>query len=144
MAVKLIHRRNHRNKSENNKLPEPAGHHRHSPVPEHHDDPSAQVRLPVKLSRHRVTVPVTVTATAIGGIVFMTGCVGRRTEGEKRAQQAPATVGQSYRPGGERPTLPMLQTNASLSNFREMLRFRECDAPDRLRAEEVLLPTPLP
>jgi cobalt-zinc-cadmium efflux system outer membrane protein len=76
-----------------------------------------QVRLPVKLSPHRVTVSVTLTATAIAGVVLMTGCVGVRTEGEKRAQQVQATVEQRYRPAGERPPLPRLGTNAPLHDF---------------------------
>lgn len=57
------------------------------------------------------------TATTIAGVVFMTGCVGVQTEGEKRAQQAQATLEQSYRPADGRPPLPRLGTNAPLHDF---------------------------
>lgn len=56
-------------------------------------------------------------ASAIAGVALLTGCVGVRTDGERRAQQAQATVEQSYRPTGERPPLPKLDTNASLHDF---------------------------
>lgn len=56
-------------------------------------------------------------ASAIAGVALLTGCVGVRTEGERRSQQAQATVEQSYRPAGERPPLPKLDTNAPLHDF---------------------------
>jgi len=71
----------------------------------------------VNLVSHRVTVPVLLAASAIAGVALLTGCVGVRTDGERRAQQAQATVEQSYRPTGERPPLPKLDTNASLHDF---------------------------
>jgi len=60
---------------------------------------------------------VLLAASAIAGVALLTGCVGVRTDGERRAQQAQATVEQSYRPTGERPPLPKLDTNASLHDF---------------------------
>lgn len=71
----------------------------------------------MNLVSHRVTVPVLLAASAIAGVALLTGCVGVRTDGERRAQQAQATVEQSYRPTGERPPLPKLDTNASLHDF---------------------------
>lgn len=61
--------------------------------------------------------PLTLTVSVIVTTAFLTGCVGVRTEGEKRAQQAQATVEQSYRPAGVRPPLPILGTNAPLYDF---------------------------
>jgi outer membrane protein, heavy metal efflux system len=47
----------------------------------------------------------------------MTGCKGIPTKGERAARQDLKTVGDAYRPLNQRPSLPTLQTNASLSNF---------------------------
>jgi len=47
----------------------------------------------------------------------LTGCKGIPTKGELAARQDLKTVGDAYRPQHQRPTLPTLQTNASLSNF---------------------------
>ncbi len=47
----------------------------------------------------------------------LTGCKGIPTKGERAARQDLKTVGDAYRPQHQRPTLPTLQTNASLSNF---------------------------
>ena len=49
--------------------------------------------------------------------LLLGGCKGIPTPGERRAQQEVKTVGETYRPQNQRPSLPMLQTNASLSNF---------------------------
>jgi outer membrane protein TolC len=59
--------------------------------------------------------------TAHGGVaiavILLAGCVGMRTEGEKRARQDQEAVGQVYRPSGQRPALPKLDTNAPLYDF---------------------------
>src|SRR6266511_944145 len=59
--------------------------------------------------------------TALGGVALaafvLTGCKGIPTKGERAARQDLKTVGDAYRPQHQRPTLPTLQTNASLSNF---------------------------
>jgi cobalt-zinc-cadmium efflux system outer membrane protein len=47
----------------------------------------------------------------------LTGCRGNPTQSERAARQDLNTVGGSYRPENQRPPLPALQTNASLSNF---------------------------
>ena len=57
-----------------------------------------------------VAIPV-----AIGFLVA--GCAGIPTEGERRTRKDLQSVGERYRPYQERPALPTLQTNASLSNF---------------------------
>ncbi|MBI3415262.1 MAG: TolC family protein [Verrucomicrobia bacterium] len=59
----------------------------------------------------------TLTTSAIVAVLLLTSCVGVRTEGEKRARQDQETVGQVYRPSGERPALPKLDTNAPLHDF---------------------------
>lgn len=50
-------------------------------------------------------------------MLILAGCVGVRTDGEKRAQQDQEAVGRSFRPGGERPRLPRLDTNSPLQDF---------------------------
>ena len=60
-------------------------------------------------------------AVATGLIVVVVslllgGCKGIPTPGERRAQQEVKTVGETYRPQNQRPSLPTLQTNAGLSN----------------------------
>lgn len=47
----------------------------------------------------------------------MTGCKGIPTKGERGARQDLKAVGDSFRPLNQRPILPTLTTNASLSNF---------------------------
>src|SRR6266567_8460092 len=47
----------------------------------------------------------------------LTGCKGIPTNGERAARQDLKAVGDAYRPQHQRPALPTLQTNASLSNF---------------------------
>jgi cobalt-zinc-cadmium efflux system outer membrane protein len=67
--------------------------------------------------RQRTRSSVALTASAIVTVALLAGCVGRRTEGEKRARQDQESVGRVYRPGGERPALPNLDTNAPLHDF---------------------------
>ncbi len=59
--------------------------------------------------------------TAIGGvalaIVLLAGCKGISTPGERKAREDLGSAGEAYRPQNQRPALPTLQTNASLSNF---------------------------
>lgn len=71
----------------------------------------------MKSSQHHTITTLTLAASVIVAVTFLSGCVGMRTEGEKRARQDHETVGQVYRPGGERPALPKLDTNAPLHDF---------------------------
>ena len=66
---------------------------------------------------HCLRLPPVLTVSALALALMLTGCVGMRTEGEKRAQQDQESVGQVYRPSGERPALPKLGTNAPLHDF---------------------------
>ncbi len=50
-------------------------------------------------------------------IVFLAGCKGIPTQGERKAQTNLGSVGEAFRPDNQRPVLPTLQTNSSLSNF---------------------------
>ena len=50
-------------------------------------------------------------------VVFLAGCKGIPTQGERRAQTNLGSVGEAFRPDNQRPVLPTLQTNSSLSNF---------------------------
>jgi outer membrane protein, heavy metal efflux system len=58
---------------------------------------------------------------AVGGAVFaafaLAGCKGIPTQGERAARQDLRSVTEAYRPQNQRPALPTLQTNSSLSNF---------------------------
>ena len=49
--------------------------------------------------------------------LLLVGCTGIPTVGEQQAWQDQETVGRIYRPGGERPVLPKLDTNAPLHDF---------------------------
>jgi len=51
------------------------------------------------------------------GASMLAGCRGIPTESERAARQDLSVVGGIYRPENQRPPLPMLETNASLSNF---------------------------
>ncbi|MHB1305946.1 MAG: TolC family protein [Limisphaerales bacterium] len=50
-------------------------------------------------------------------MAILAGCVGVRTGGEKAARNNQQTIEQVYRPRDQRPTLPPLTTNSSLSDF---------------------------
>src|SRR6185295_8488726 len=58
---------------------------------------------------------------ALGGvpiaIILLAGCKGISTPVERKAVADLKNVSEAYRPEKQRPTLPALQTNASLSNF---------------------------
>ena len=64
-----------------------------------------------------ISFSVILTASAIVAVALLAGCVGMRTQGEKRARQDQELIGQVYRPGGERPALPKLDTDAPLHDF---------------------------
>jgi outer membrane protein TolC len=57
--------------------------------------------------------------TALVGALslMLPGCEGVPTEGERRAQQDLQTVAAAYRPQHQRPPLPQLRSNESLSTF---------------------------
>lgn len=76
-----------------------------------------QVKPPMKSFPHHSITTLTLAASVIVAVTFLSGCVGMRTDGEKQARQDEATVGQVYRPSGERPALPKLDTNAPLHDF---------------------------
>jgi len=50
-------------------------------------------------------------------IKFLAGCKGVSTTGERKAQQDLQSVGETFRPQYDRPALPTLSTDASLSDF---------------------------
>ncbi len=54
---------------------------------------------------------------ALAAALVLAGCVGVRTEGEKKARSDQESVGETYRPGGERPILPKLDVSAPLQHF---------------------------
>jgi outer membrane protein TolC len=57
------------------------------------------------------------TASALVAASLLAGCVGVRTEGEKRVRKDQESIGRVYRPGNDRPDLPTLDTNAPLHDF---------------------------
>ena len=71
----------------------------------------------MKSTTHHVNFAMAMVVSAIAVVVLLTGCVGFRTEGEKQARQDQQTVERIYRPGGERPAVEKLNTNASLHDF---------------------------
>lgn len=58
--------------------------------------------------------------------VFLTGCKGIPTKGEKQARQQAETLASVYRPDGRRPALSTLNTNSGLGDF---LRFAMLNQP---------------
>ena len=62
-------------------------------------------------------LPPVPTVLVLAVASLLVGCVGMRTEGEKRAQHDQESVGEVYRPSGERPVLPKLGTNTPLHDF---------------------------
>lgn len=66
---------------------------------------------------HFLRPPLLLMASAIAGVLLLAGCTGMRTQGEKRARQDQETVARIYRPSGETPVLPKLDTNAPLHDF---------------------------
>ena len=58
------------------------------------------------------TVPMTGLAA-----VFLSGCVGLQTQSERQARSDVKTLGETYRPGDRKVTLPVLDSNASLATL---------------------------
>ena len=50
-------------------------------------------------------------------LVLFAGCKGTPTPGEKEARSQVQAVAGSYRPEGQKPALPVLTSQSSLSNF---------------------------
>lgn len=57
------------------------------------------------------------TAALLAATLLLAGCKGIPTQGERKARQDLQTASASFRPQNQRPVLPTLTTNASLSNF---------------------------
>lgn len=64
------------------------------------------IRLTAALAAAAITLPI-----------FLAGCVGMRTAGEKQARKDQKSIEQVYRPAGKRPALPKLDPNAPLHQF---------------------------
>jgi outer membrane protein TolC len=62
---------------------------------------------------HSIIVLSALTAAA----VLLTGCKGVPVKGEEEAREQAKTVAANYRPEGQKPKLPALTTNSSLSDF---------------------------
>jgi len=77
-------------------------------------------------ARHRIRFFVALMASSIIAVSLLVGCMGIRTEGEKRMRQDQETVERIYRPGGKRPVLPNLDTNTTL---HELLLFAMLNEP---------------
>ncbi|HOA61572.1 MAG: TolC family protein [Verrucomicrobia bacterium] len=60
-------------------------------------------------------------SAGLGGLlvaaIVLTSCRGLPVRGEKEARQHVADVSRTYRPTGQKPTLPTLTTNSSLADF---------------------------
>ena len=57
------------------------------------------------------------TFTTLILLALLAGCKGTPTTSEKEARRQVQAVAGSYRPNGQKPELPTLTTNSSLSNF---------------------------
>jgi outer membrane protein TolC len=53
----------------------------------------------------------------LAAALLLAGCKGFPVNGEKEARQQVKTIGDTYRPDGQKPTLPVLTTNSSLADF---------------------------
>ena len=60
---------------------------------------------------------ITATISLIVTILPLTGCKGMQQPGEREARANLTAVAPTYRPGGQRPALPLLTTNATLGDF---------------------------
>lgn len=60
-------------------------------------------------------IPVVLGALALTW--FLAGCKGVPTKGEKEARHQAQTVAADYRPHGQKPPLPALNSDSSLSNY---------------------------
>src|SRR5688572_23514216 len=69
------------------------------------------------LSSSKAQQIMTATSGVALAIVLLAGCKGISTPGERKAREDLGSVGEAYRPQNQRPALPTLETNASLSNF---------------------------
>jgi outer membrane protein TolC len=54
---------------------------------------------------------------AVAAGLLLAGCKGFAVKGEKEARQQAQDVGNSYRPDGKKPALPVLTTNSGLADF---------------------------
>lgn len=57
------------------------------------------------------------SASALLGVALLAGCKGIPTKSEKAARQQAQEVAKDYRPRGEKPALPELGADSSLSNY---------------------------
>src|SRR5207247_1780904 len=72
---------------------------------------------PMEPSQQRTKRWLLAAGGGITLVILLAGCVGVPTAGEKRARLDRQAVERTYRPGGQRPTLPKLGTNSPLSEF---------------------------
>jgi outer membrane protein TolC len=56
-------------------------------------------------------------AAALAAGLLLTGCKGIAVKGEKEARQQAQSVGDTYRPNGKKPTLPLLTADSGLADF---------------------------
>ena len=67
---------------------------------------------PPQESFRLLAIPI-VFATAL----FFSGCTGIQTQDERQAREQMQAVSGDYRPGGQKPALPVLTTNSGLGDF---------------------------
>ncbi len=63
----------------------------------------------------RICISAVTAGLALG--LFLAGCRGVPTKGEKEARQQAKAVAANYRPEGKKPSLPLLTATSSLSNY---------------------------
>ena len=80
------------------------------------------------VNSNRFIIKIAFGLIALG--LFLAGCKGVPTKGEKEARQQAKAIAQNYRPEGQKPALPILTSDSSLSNY---LAFAMLNQPQVIR-----------
>jgi len=78
-------------------------------------DESPRIHMKSSYYARRGVLSIRVAIMALS--LILSGCRGRLVQGEKEARQQAQQVTEQYRPNGQKPPLPILSTNSSLSDF---------------------------
>jgi outer membrane protein, heavy metal efflux system len=78
------------------------------------------LHLKIRMSRSTESsacLPTWALGVGMAAALVLAGCKGVPVQGEKEARQQVAGESRTYRPNGQKPTLPTLTTNSSLGDF---------------------------
>jgi hypothetical protein len=81
--------------------------------------PSMQSQLQTSVSsgRSQHVMRILTIGTAAAAVLFLSGCAGIPTAGERQARADLGATRAAYRPGGQKPTLPALDASATLGTL---------------------------